>query len=97
MSYREQKRYKTEKFKNWTRKDNSGEPKTLYLFNHSKPPALIFKDVPVLDAIEQCKADRKLSQQVGKVVNSSRFNTFDPEYQEHIKAIADEIRKQKLY
>lgn len=60
-------------------------------------PDPVFKDHSVLEAIEEIKNNRKLSEKVSNVITAKLFHEYSTEYQEHIKAIAEEIRKQKLY
>ncbi len=93
MSYKGE-RYKREVYKHLTRKERK-PPKQWNM--KTRLPDEVFKDHSVLEAIEEIKLNRKLSQKVSNVITANLFSTYSTEYQEHIKAIAEEIRKQKLY
>lgn len=94
MSYKHEKRLRTEKSKSWTRPGNNPRPQWDM---KTKLPDPVFKDCTVLEAIEAIKLNRKLSEKVGSVITCRLFDQYSTEYKEHIKAIAEEVRKQKLY
>lgn len=93
MSYKGE-RYKREVFKYTTKR--SIKPSKQWNMK-SWLPDQVFKDHSVLEAIEEIKLNPKLVRKVSKVITATTFTEFSTEYQDHIKAIADEIRKQKLY
>jgi hypothetical protein len=95
MAYQKRQKYlKTEKSKSWTRTGDKPRPN---FDMKTKKPEPVFENCTVLEAIEAITANRKLSQKVSNVITCRLFDQYNPEYQEHIKAIAEEVRKQKLY
>lgn len=59
---------------------------------------MYFKDMTLEEAIEAVRNDRKLSKKVASVLNSFWFErSTNTEYKEKIKALAEVVRKEKLY